>query len=155
VIDTREQLPWTFEDVTIGTGKSVKVIDLQTVSRALPAGDYSIEGFETRIAIERKSKEDLFNTLCRGRDRFTRELQQLNEYDFAAVFVEAEWSDCMKNPPASKFAPVSLDGTINAFMIRFPRVHWVFRPGRYVTQKAAFKLMDRFFKELVDGSKSI
>lgn len=139
--------------MTIGTGKSLKKLELRTINRALPAGDYSIDGFDTRIAIERKSKEDLFHTLGRNRDRFSRELEKLNSYEFAAILVEAEWGDCMMNPPQSKFAPVSLDGMINAFMIRFPRVHWVFRPGRYVASKAAFKLLDRFHRDSIKNDK--
>jgi ERCC4-type nuclease len=44
VVDTREQEPYTFDP------RSVTVI-----RRALPAGDYSIEGHEDSVAVERKT----------------------------------------------------------------------------------------------------
>lgn len=146
--DNREQIPWTFESITIGTGKSIKDLILTIEHGTLNAGDYSIKGMEDLVAIERKSKEDLFATLSRGRERFIRELSKLNDMDFAAVMVEAEWSDCMRNPPEhSRLAPVSLNGMIVAWQVRYPRVHWWWMPGRYVASKQAFKLMDRFWQE--------
>jgi DNA excision repair protein ERCC-4 len=44
VVDTREQEPYGFDSESIAS-----------IRKALPAGDYSIEGFETRVAVERKS----------------------------------------------------------------------------------------------------
>lgn len=76
VIDSREQRPWHLP------GRRV-------VRRALPAGDYSIEGLETRAAIERKSLGDLVGSLTAGRDRFDRELARLATYDRAVIVVEA------------------------------------------------------------------
>lgn len=126
----------------------MKELRLTVEPGTLNAGDYSIKGMTDRVAIERKSKEDLYATLSRSRERFIRELSRLNELEYAAVMVEAEWSDCMKNPPLrSKLAPVSLDGMINAWMIRYPRVHWLWRPGRYVASKAAFKILHRFYED--------
>jgi ERCC4-type nuclease len=148
IVDNREQTPWNFESVTVGTGKSQRPLCLKTEPGTLKSGDYSIKGMEDKVAIERKSKEDLFSTLSRGRDRFIRELSRLNDLEFAAVMVEAEWMDCMINPPErSRLAPVSLNGMIVAWQIRYPKVHWWFMPGRYVASKQAFKLLDRFWQE--------
>ena len=149
IIDNREQIPWLFESLTIGTGKSKKELLLPIEHGTLPAGDYSIKGLESKVAIERKSKDDLFSTLSRGRERFIKELVKLSKMDYAAVIVEAEWADCMTNPPErSRLAPVSLNGMIVAWQIRYPRVHWWFLPGRYIASKQAFKLLDRFHTEL-------
>ena len=46
VVDTREQEPYTFESGCT-----------EVVRRALPAGDYSIEGHEDSVAVERKTLE--------------------------------------------------------------------------------------------------
>ena len=147
-MDNREQLPWSFEAVTIGTGKSTKQLQLEITNGTLPAGDYSIVGMETRVALERKSLSDLFGTLSTGRDRFVRELAKLNAYDYAAVIVESEWSNMMTNPPErSKFPPVSVNGLYIAYMVRYPRVHWVWAPDRYVASKLAYKILDRFYEE--------
>lgn len=49
VVDTREQRPYSFDEARVGG----------VVHAALPAGDYSLLGQETRIAIERKSLADV------------------------------------------------------------------------------------------------
>lgn len=63
LIDTREQDPWKF-----GPG-------VRTLRRKLPVGDYSFMGLTRKVAVERKSPEDLLGTMrLAGRDRFAREL---------------------------------------------------------------------------------
>ena len=52
--DTREQEVYTFDAARV-----------TTVRRALPAGDYSLDGLEDRVAIERKTVEDLVSTMER------------------------------------------------------------------------------------------
>ena len=77
VTDTREQHPFSFEGYPV-----------EVKPRALPTGDYSLDGFEDRIAIERKAAGDLLSCMTGGRERFTRELERLRGYEAAAVVVE-------------------------------------------------------------------
>lgn len=84
VVDTREQEPYTFESGCT-----------EVVRRALPAGDYSVEGHEDSVAVERKTLEDFVSTVIRSRKRFTRELRRLCEYDAACVVVEADLRDIL------------------------------------------------------------
>ncbi len=91
VIDTREQLPWAFT--------------LPTVVRGLPVGDYSIEGHETEVAIERKSLSDLVGSVTFGRARFWRELEKLAAYRLRAVVVEASVGDVLAGAYRSKAVP--------------------------------------------------
>ena len=78
VRDSREQAPFAFMgypvEMSVGT---------------LEAGDYSVRGFERRVAVERKELQDLVGCFGGGRERFERELARLRGYDFAAVVVEA------------------------------------------------------------------
>lgn len=78
IIDTREQTPWTFE----GQG-------IVTVRRKLDTGDYSIEGLEHSVAIERKSLDDWTGSCIHDRARFYKELERLRAFRFRAVVVEA------------------------------------------------------------------
>ena len=71
LIDTREQNDYSF---------SVPV-----VRRKLEAGDYSVEGLETRVAVERKSLSDFVSTVIHARKRFHAELRKLADYEFACV----------------------------------------------------------------------
>ncbi len=61
VIDSREQEPYTFA--------------CEVVKAKLDAGDYSVAGFEQRVAVERKSLRDFVGTVIHDFDRFARELQ--------------------------------------------------------------------------------
>jgi len=74
VVDTREQKP-------LFKGKD-------TITKKLDVGDYSIEGFETKIGIERKSCSDLFGTLGGGHARFKKELARATLLDYFAIVIE-------------------------------------------------------------------
>jgi len=76
-IDTREQAPYYFNNLHAGSDKSYRPMEIQTARVTLQQGDYSIVGHESHVAIERKSKADLFGTLSAGRERFQRELERL------------------------------------------------------------------------------
>jgi DNA excision repair protein ERCC-4 len=134
----------------VGAGRSRKPLDLRTISKALKQGDYSIEGMENRIAIERKSKSDLYNTVGGSRSRFVRELARLNEMEHAAVIIEADWLDMMQQPLESLLTPASLNGSIVAWQQRFDRVHWWWLPGRAVAAKMVYKILDRFYTDNKD-----
>jgi len=124
VIDTREQRPYEFDD---------------SILSALPAGDYSVEGYEARVAVERKSLDDWIGTVLRDRDRFARELARLHDYSFAAVVIEGSWEDVAERRYRSDVSPAALFGLTTELMIRLRPVLVVMggsRPtARVVTER--------------------
>lgn len=86
VIDTREQQPYAFDPAHV-----------TTVRRALPAGDYSLEGYESAMAIERKSLEDFVASAITHRERFGRELRVLSEFDLGCIVVEGSLEDVLSH----------------------------------------------------------
>lgn len=82
VIDSREQQPYTFP--------------CPTVQRALAAGDYSINGCESQIAVERKSLADFVRTVIHDSDRFRVGLEKLAGYTLACIVVEADLDDVLR-----------------------------------------------------------
>lgn len=106
IVDTREQAPWTFE----GQG-------LELVRAKLEAGDYSIEGLEHRVAIERKSLDDWTGTVLRERSRFYRELELLRAYDFRAVIIESGVREIMAGRYKSQAKPASVLGFVAEVMV--------------------------------------
>jgi len=78
IIDTREQESYSFDPRIAAV-----------VRRELPAGDYSVEGLEERVAVERKSLDDFVSTVIHSRERFREELRRLGGYRAACVVVEA------------------------------------------------------------------
>ena len=103
IADTREQAPYTFGRVPC-------------VRRKLDAGDYSVEGLETTVTVERKSLDDFVSTVIRQRKRFNTELAKLQTYKYSCIVVEASVRDLITgnfsssaNPEAALGAAISLD----------------------------------------------
>jgi ERCC4-type nuclease len=93
IVDTREQRPWMFGGA------------LRIERATLPAGDYSIAGFETSVAIERKSLEDFVQSITWERSRFLRECERLRSYELKTILVEAGAPDVWAHRYRSKTAP--------------------------------------------------
>lgn len=102
VVDTREKTPWTFEAQSFVT----------TTRAKLDAGDYSLAGFEHRVAVERKSLDDWVNTVLRDRARFYRELERLRAYELRWVVIEATVEDIYRNRSRSSVSPASVLGFV-------------------------------------------
>jgi len=108
VVDTREQEPYGFNPQLV-----------TSVRRALPAGDYSVAGFEQMVAVERKSLDDFVGTVIRARGRFTRELRRLGSYARACVVVEADLADVLAGRYRGDAHPHSILGSALAITVDF------------------------------------
>ena len=74
VIDTREQKPLEFSRLTAIRG-------------TLHTGDYSVQGLEGVVAVERKSVPDMVNSLTKERARFMAEIERMRGYWFRRLAV--------------------------------------------------------------------
>lgn len=91
IIDTREQQPWILESSKIN----------KCISRKLDTGDYTIEGLEDKLCIERKkSVSELAGNLTSA--RFEKELERMSEYEYNFLLLEFSISDIMDYPIGSK-----------------------------------------------------
>lgn len=108
IVDSREQTPYVFDPQRV-----------DVIRRALPAGDYSVDAFETRIAVERKSLEDLVGTLIRGRERFNEELIKLATYESACVVVEGSLTDILLHRYRSAAHPNAVFGSVMSVICDF------------------------------------
>jgi len=156
VVDSREQLPYEFSGMEGPAGETVVV---PTVIRGLPTGDYSIQGMIDRVAVERKSLDDLYGSVTWGRERFEAEIGRLNTKawlppgGFSAVVIEATWPEIMA--PAeyrpgwiNQTEPRSVEGTIVAWSIRYPRVHWWACGDRRGAEQRTFSILRKFWEEV-------
>ena len=105
VVDTREKEGYSFKTPSI--------------RKKLDAGDYSLEGFETLVAVERKTLEDFVSTVIRSRKRFIKELRRLSEYDAACVVVEANLRDILTGAYRSGAHPHAILGTVLSIIVDF------------------------------------
>jgi DNA excision repair protein ERCC-4 len=79
VIDTRERHP-------------LDLAPLRTITATLTTGDYSIQGLESIVAIERKELGDLLSCVGVEHERFEREVQRLLAYPVRCIVVESTWA---------------------------------------------------------------
>lgn len=91
----------------------------------LSTGDYSVEGVEHLVAVERKSLEDLYGCFGQSRDRFERELARLAEFPYPAIVVEANLADVLDGTKYSKVHPHSAIGSLIAWGTRYRIPVWM------------------------------
>ena len=135
VVDTREQRPFAFH----GRPVAVRVC-------ALEAGDYSLAGFERRIAVERKSLVDLVGVLGRDRERFVRELARLRGYDCAAVVVEEPEIMLRTGRYRGGLNPSAAWQSVIALSARF-RVPFFFCKDREDAEGVTFDILRHYARE--------
>ena len=98
IIDTREQEPYGFPPGSCFT-----------VRRKLDSGDYSVDGWEDSVAVERKSLDDFVKTLIPPKRRWFDELERLAGMT-SCVVVEAGWPDVFARKYNSGAHPESIWG---------------------------------------------
>jgi len=131
ITDTREQKPYKFEGST---------------ESALTTGDYSVEGFEDAVVIERKELTDFYNCLGNDRERFEAELERLSSYDLPVVIVEADFTEALKpEKHGSGLHPNSILGSIASWTAKFGII-FLFTGGRGLAQRMTKKVLEKYYK---------
>lgn len=134
--DTREQKPlW----------KSKPWI----VNKGLKSGDYSIQGFEDSVSIERKSISDLYGSLGGGRKRFERELNRLLTYRWKGVIIEGLEAKVYHGGTFSAMHPNSVYHSLAAMETKWG-LHLYYAPNRYWARYWVLSRMTKLFKYLRD-----
>lgn len=109
LIDSREQCPLDF-----GTWP--------TIRRGLPCGDYGVEHFSDwqnpQFIVERKSLDDLTQSLGRGRRRFMAECMKLRQFRFAALVIESTIDQVALGQYRSTIAPASVLSSLDCLAVR-------------------------------------
>lgn len=103
VVDSREQ-------------KALRFSGLATVGACLETGDYSIEGYEDTITVERKSLDDLASCCGVDRHRFMAQVDRLLSIPSRLLLVEANWVDIAEHRYHSRINPQSITSTLFKLM---------------------------------------
>lgn len=140
--DTREQRPFSF-------GRHPGTI----VERAtLSTGDYSLDGLQDHVALERKELNDLISCLLPpNRARFERELCRAQSLEYFAVLIEASMADVRDHRYTSRMTPHSVLQSIAAFSVRY-RVPFIWCGNRAGTEYMTFSLLSKFAAETEKGT---
>ncbi len=148
-VDSREQAPFAFRAVT---GDRGRVLEVVTCVEGLKTGDYSISGLEDAIAVERKSKADLYGTVGRGRARFERELSRLAAMEAPAIVLECDLSALLHPPARSRVHPSSVLNSLIAWSVRHRIPVWPC-PGRRFAELLTYRLLHHFWREHERGDQ--
>ena len=142
LIDTREQLPFTFNGYEVDPEPA-----------ALPVGDYSLPGFEDKAAVERKSLEDLIGCLMgSNRDRFERELARGRSYEAFVVVIEGSMADVAEGNYRSAMKPHAAMQSIIALGVRY-RVPFLWCGSRAAAEYCTFWTLQKYLRELSERFK--
>lgn len=131
VQDTREQKPYT--------------LPCPTIRKALKTGDYSIEGMEHRITLERKQIGELFGCFGRERDRWRREWIRMAQMEFAAVIIEGNLEDVLCGDSRSSVPPSVVIGSLVSWAVRYGVSVW-FAGDRARAQSLVLALLSNFHR---------
>jgi DNA excision repair protein ERCC-4 len=133
VVDTREQRAYPVPGA---------------ITAKLEAGDYSILGLESIVAVERKSLADLFGTVGAGRKRFEAELAKLAKLRYSAIVIEGDFGEMFNDPPkhSKTIKPQSIAASLIAWSVRF-NVHVWFGTDRENAYAITLHILEKFWKE--------
>lgn len=135
IVDTREQQPYTFAG-------------LATVRKKLDAGDYSIEGYEDKVAVERKSYADIWGSMSVERGRFKRCVERLAELDRAAIVIECSLTKLCEQPSRiERTTPASVVGGLVSWAVQY-QVGVFFCDTRYFAERITARFLASYFKHL-------
>lgn len=145
VIDTNETYPFPFDSIHDRDGALVSVPTVRRPLYLSGLADYTIDGMETLIQIERKA-EDLAPSMSERRDIFEAEVRRLSEMcEFAAVVVETPWEQILSDEHQHGARAKSISRTVIAWQVAYPGVHWWFCAGRYHAEQVCFRLLEKFW----------
>ena len=148
LIDDRERVGgYTFTGLQADADQQHQSLIIPTREKRLATGDYSIDGLENLVTIERKTLADLYHTLGQCRDRFRAEHERMAELAFAAVVIESSLATAIAQPPNdSRLHPVCVYRTWLAWSQRYG-VHWWWVPGRAGAEKTTFHILRFFYQD--------
>ena len=142
IVDTREQTPWPL------TG-------FDTRRGTLHAGDYSLEGYENSVAVERKSKEDAWGCVGAGRERFTRCLERLAGLDRACVVIEASLSEFQVRPRyVKRVTPATAVGSYISWSCQY-RIPVFWCDNRQYAERVAVRFLGAYIKHVAARDAAI
>lgn len=131
VVDTSEQAPLNFMRAY--------------VKQSLDTGDYSLEGYENLICVERKSLNDLVKSVIHDWIRFSKCLRRMAAMDIAFIAVEAPVTALMERQYVGEALPQSVRGKLNSILVNFG-VHTVFYDNRETMAAWIENLFDHYEK---------
>jgi len=142
--DSREKkgCGWSFKASANCDGMVIKKLD---------TGDYSIEGYEDLIMVERKTIPDLWGSLGQWRERFMKEMDRALEFPVRYLIIEGTLSDINKGFRYSKLRPEFILASLISLEVKYG-IHVIFTNKRKdIARTYVRKLLAKLFQYCEDG----
>lgn len=158
VVDDREKAPYFFTgfcaDVKEGGGRLV----VPTKVARLETGDYSVEGWEGKFAVERKSLEDLYGSMTQRRENFKAEIQRMSYLMYTALVIEAPMGVIARGNPNSQWGSKAQPKAIFRTLLFWSTVHRI--PvfpceNRSMAEAVTFRLLRYWWKKECERGKGL
>lgn len=121
----------------------------------LRTGDYTIKGYEHHFTVERKSLNDLVNTLIHDRERFMREvIDRMSMFAFRGMVVEASEYEIMSPYNFSAANPRSVENTLETLQMPPTNVHVFCNRDRRMCAWKVAKWGQAFIHRVTHGIRS-
>lgn len=141
-VDTREQKPYIFNKTKNCMGSILTKLD---------AGDYTIEGCEDLIRIERKSSvTELFINLGRERERFYNEIERMADIKYKFLVLEFSYADLLKGSYYSKISPNYIISNLMKLSLEH-NIHVIYCGDRINAQDYSRRLLLKIWKYKTEG----
>lgn len=137
-IDTREQLRYMFDGY-------------ESYRATLATGDYSLEGYESVLAVERKNHSDAWGCLTEGRKRFERCLERLSLLDRAAIVIESSMAEfCVPPPQIKRVNAATAMGSYISWSTKY-RIPVFFAENRQWGERVTLRILAAYYKHCAQG----
>lgn len=134
-VDTREQKPFD-------------LLGFAVMRKTLTTGDYSIVGYEDRVAVERKSYDDAWGSMSGGRARFERCVERLSRIERPAIVIEASITRLAEQHPlVERVGPASVVGGFISYAAHY-RIPVFFADDRVRAERVTLRFLASFWKHL-------
>lgn len=158
VVDSNEQLPYTFSDIKGDFRDDYAPIRVRTIKKAVRAGNKRVGDYALLevpgIAIERKSKADLFSSVSdtAKRENFIERLRVMSaNLKCGAVIIECYQSEIFNDPPPfTKLSPTAVYRSTLSWGIQFPLIHWHWAEDRESAEQLAYRLLEKYYQHETD-----
>lgn len=149
--DTREKKPWSFS-----------FFGAEQTRTVVKTGDYTIEGYEDKITIDRKrSIAEIYQNLFKEYPRFKKEMERMETME-SYIVCEFPYSDVLDFPhsmpliwsaKAKKKMPMNLRFESKDIINRIDMIHerhgvqFIYCDTRREAESTAFKILKEFYEK--------
>lgn len=149
IVDTREK-----KDIFLFRAYG----DVEIINKKLDTGDYSLEGFETKITIDRKANSgELYINLGSGGARVKKELDRMALFDrayFVCAFPESDLYSFPVNSGIPKYrwkylkmAPAYMRKRVKEIQEEYKSIKFIFCDSAYDAERVSYELLKEYYEQ--------